>query len=908
MRVVLAIAAACGFLFSLSAVAQAPAPNSATLVSCAGLTGNGATLCQTLTTLNPAGGWAYGQHVNWLTGVTDRVAGSVPVSTSGHGALFTAAAAYAQGIYVLRPPRHAELGLANDQFIWMWNQSVANTSPTAATALPVGWSIVGTSASANAMWLAQSIANQGGLVVAAYSDAFDDVNCRPTYQAFLAKARTAKEVLDYQMTANLKRSLCSDDVAAGLGQTAVVRPNSAWATATTVGQYGPVVAAAGNGNANGATASDVFSAPVMTNGYVYFFAYNGPPVKHQGFAVGLYKAKGESNLSVAIERTQMGSVAVGVFAFDKSGQPIWLYGDGGLAASANWLSMPSEPASGATSYDDPKLYSYYVQPATSGQNYWDPNGDPAASVAVGSLAISANQFDNASLTGSASVTDSGVLAGPTGNITVDPGLTATVKNAALTWSPQGSTVLAQPAPAAAPSAGWWWVNATAAQWSAGGSFVPVGLFMDVQGSNVSAVIAGGIPVSNPAGSGSSVPPYRPSWVGFSGTITANNQQIVGNYYSCTVTGSSATCVPGTTATWTVAANGLTLSALINGQTVTFGRFRAAGGNPATQMVPIDLQLTGSTGTINTRASYISVGGGSLTPVLQDAGSSGLYIMATVFGPYVTITDTALPEHGFIDGTVYISKLAYAYVTYGGISTPQPIAIGAITKVTCSASKPNCPGKSGVPAGGLMGTMGVDQETSNIDSALAQMAAPFNTGYAYSFANKAMQIGLDAATRSRFIQITMPSQSAPDAPVPSFVRMSINTCLTFPGTSFASFCAPAGFDTGAPTSNIWAPTGRDLSLIGKPTVAGGKTYAIKTGQDVAFAMSGTSPATGQSVSLLSTTITAGTQGYINYLEIASQEEDAANRPEMNLGDNLLRSFDLLYDGVNGYVGVATPLPQ
>lgn len=100
--------------------------------------------------------WPAGLHVHWETGVPD----GRPESGSGkhtHCSAFVAAAAKRLGIYILRPPEHPQLLLANAQYEWLEGEGASQ-----------GWKPVRRAAEA------QRYANQGWFVVAAYHNHHDD--------------------------------------------------------------------------------------------------------------------------------------------------------------------------------------------------------------------------------------------------------------------------------------------------------------------------------------------------------------------------------------------------------------------------------------------------------------------------------------------------------------------------------------------------------------------------------------------------------------------------------------------------------------------------------------------------------------------------------------------------------------
>jgi hypothetical protein len=98
--------------------------------------------------------WLAHEHVNWETGLRDREtvnANSRHVAT--HCSAFVAAIAERLGVYVLHPPEHGLVLLANAQYEWLGT----------AEAQAQGWRPVGDAHSA------QSLANQGKLVVISYA-------------------------------------------------------------------------------------------------------------------------------------------------------------------------------------------------------------------------------------------------------------------------------------------------------------------------------------------------------------------------------------------------------------------------------------------------------------------------------------------------------------------------------------------------------------------------------------------------------------------------------------------------------------------------------------------------------------------------------------------------------------------
>ncbi len=109
--------------------------------------------------------WLPGSKVNWETGASISVWDDDKPHT--HCSAFVASAAKRLGVYVLRPPEHSAVLLANAQMGWLG-------SPAAVKA---GWRPIGT------VLEAQRLANGGELVVAAFE------NPDPTHPGHIAIIR-----------------------------------------------------------------------------------------------------------------------------------------------------------------------------------------------------------------------------------------------------------------------------------------------------------------------------------------------------------------------------------------------------------------------------------------------------------------------------------------------------------------------------------------------------------------------------------------------------------------------------------------------------------------------------------------------------------------------------------------------
>jgi len=120
------------------------------------ITANAQRLAGTIDSLDVENHWPAGEHVKWETGIPD----GRPEKTAGkhtHCSAFVAAAAKRVGIYILRPPEHPQILLANAQYDWLESEGATQ-----------GWKPIQNAVEA------QRQANEGWFVVATYKNHHDD--------------------------------------------------------------------------------------------------------------------------------------------------------------------------------------------------------------------------------------------------------------------------------------------------------------------------------------------------------------------------------------------------------------------------------------------------------------------------------------------------------------------------------------------------------------------------------------------------------------------------------------------------------------------------------------------------------------------------------------------------------------
>jgi hypothetical protein len=131
-------------------------PVATALASVAPISASAERLAGDIDSLDVEHHWPAGAHVHWESGLPD----GKPESTAGkhtHCSAFVAAAAKHVGIYILRPPEHTQILLANAQFDWLAGEGAAQ-----------GWQPLRDAVEA------QRYANQGWFVVATYKHHHED--------------------------------------------------------------------------------------------------------------------------------------------------------------------------------------------------------------------------------------------------------------------------------------------------------------------------------------------------------------------------------------------------------------------------------------------------------------------------------------------------------------------------------------------------------------------------------------------------------------------------------------------------------------------------------------------------------------------------------------------------------------
>ena len=146
--------------------------------SCCGpISARGHSLQAVLDGMNVEALWLAHEHINWETGEPDKGPEYDGPGRSTHCSAFAAAVAKKLGVYLLRPPDHGQILLANAQTAWLHSEKGRQS----------GWrSIVSAQQ-------AQALANEGNLVVIVYES--PDPH-KPGHIAIVRPALRSKRLLE----------------------------------------------------------------------------------------------------------------------------------------------------------------------------------------------------------------------------------------------------------------------------------------------------------------------------------------------------------------------------------------------------------------------------------------------------------------------------------------------------------------------------------------------------------------------------------------------------------------------------------------------------------------------------------------------------------------------------------------
>lgn len=155
--------------------------------------------------------------------------------------------------------------------------------------------------------------------------------------------------------------------------------------------------------------------------------------------------------------------------------------------------------------------------------------------------------------------------------------------------------------------------------------------------------------------------------------------------------------------------------------------------PVRQSIPLAVERTPTGGSC--AVVEVSVGGGRSVPVVVDTGSSGLLLDAAAIGPNAQSSGRTIRE-GFVGRPGFTATVVRARVNIGGpagVTTPYPVAIGAVASDDPRLGFSRCGG-----AQGLLG-VGVGNAVPSVpplESPLVQLTPSLSEGYTITLTGNA----------------------------------------------------------------------------------------------------------------------------------------------------------------------------
>lgn len=139
---------------------------------------NGKTLQKFYLGLGVENGWIAGSHIDWQTGVANKPDASAGNHT--HCSAFVAAACQRMGIYILRPPQHGQLLLANAQYEWLQTGEARKN----------GWMPISGPDRLSLYETVQGLANKGNIIVAVIKNPDD---AKPGHSALIMPKKVEQD-------------------------------------------------------------------------------------------------------------------------------------------------------------------------------------------------------------------------------------------------------------------------------------------------------------------------------------------------------------------------------------------------------------------------------------------------------------------------------------------------------------------------------------------------------------------------------------------------------------------------------------------------------------------------------------------------------------------------------------------
>ncbi|MDF2939375.1 MAG: hypothetical protein K0R66_17 [Gammaproteobacteria bacterium] len=274
----------------------------------------------------------------------------------------------------------------------------------------------------------------------------------------------------------------------------------------------------------------------------------------------------------------------------------------------------------------------------------------------------------------------------------------------------------------------------------------------------------------------------------------------------------------------------------------------ADNTPATASVP--LQVVGFKGNNYKVGITVSVAGGPPTLVTFDTGGEGLHIFASQVGNMNLTYTNKHAKSAYTSGLVYEGTIAYAPVSFNGIST-QPIPVLVIQKAYCMKGKTSCgagsdPNNPSPIMGHFYGELGAGmniEPSTGLYTPLRALPGNLGTGFivqGLSSSGGNLILGLSQDNTSGFSTVQLNQIGTYPDGKPVFDDKGLTVDYTI--GSFSENIRTA-FDTGGDAVvNVWSDNTASLATKGKmvrprqqftANLPGGFNWSFTTGKNRGF---------------------------------------------------------------------------
>jgi uncharacterized lipoprotein YddW (UPF0748 family) len=284
---------------------------------------------------------------------------------------------------------------------------------------------------------------------------------------------------------------------------------------------------------------------------------------------------------------------------------------------------------------------------------------------------------------------------------------------------------------------------------------------------------------------------------------------------------------------------------------------------------------------------MAIANGQPRRILLDTGSAGLRVPKEFLGNAPIRRTGQNIKEVLNDGTILEGELVYTNIRFGLLPAAEPVPVQIVTSRQCTAQKPNCSAKNGVPFSGIVGVNYF--EKSLLYNPLRKLPGNLSNGFIVignggSNNNGSLILGLTADNQAGFKMAAWSQQSEINGvPGNRWDSRLSKVCLTLAGSSAKNSCNGTMItDTG---------TINGLTEFKSASTAGKlKPGVLRSTNALKVAING----------IFDYSLTPGTRDGFNRwnLSISPQAELPIF---INTGIAFFDKYDVLFDQVNGRQG-------